>query len=197
MKRGFLAAVLIAAGCMLTGCGGFSPEISGISISKDGTVTECAIENFEESYYDKDELESEISAAVQTYNDEAGTKAVKKKSFRVKDGIATLNMTYASAEDYASFNDVDLYVGDILGAVQAGYAFSGQFYEVSGSKIKEDAPVWGSQIMTGTNYNTVAVREALLIEVPGTIKYVSGNVKVKDKHTAVIEEAEEAYVLYE
>lgn len=197
MKRGRFAAILLCAGCMLTACGGFSTEISGISISKKGAVTEKAIENFDKDYYNKEELEQKIAAEIESYNSAAGKNAVKKKSFRVKDGVATLNMTYETAKDYADFNGVDLYVGDIQGAVQAGYAFEGKFAEVSGGKVSEGNLLWGSQIMTGKNYNTIAVREALLIEVPGTIKYVSENVKVKDKSTAVIEEDATAYILYE
>lgn len=198
MKRGWrLFAAGVFAALLLTGCSNFSPEMSGISIGKKGTVTEVSIENFDKDYYDKSELESEITASIEAYNSTAGSKAVKKNSFSVKDGVAKLRITYASASDYAEFNNVDLYVGDIQGAVQAGYAFEGQFYEVSDGTAKEDTAIWGSQIMTGTNYNTVAVREALLIEVPGTIRYVSANVQVKDSSTAVIAENETAYILYE
>ena len=51
--------------------------------------------------------------------------------------------------------------------------------------------------MTGKNYQTVVIEEALLVEVPGNIKYVSENMKVTGKSTAVLEETGRAYVLYE
>ena len=138
-----------------------------------------------------------IDAQVEGYNAAAGAKAVRKRGFSVKNDVAQLKMTYASAADYAKFNGIDLYVGDIPGAVQAGYTFDGQFAEVSNGTVREGNAIWGSQIMTGSNYHTVAVREPLLVEVPGTIRYVSRNVKVTDKSTAVIEEKQTAYILYE
>lgn len=197
MKRGRVIGFMLCVSCILTGCSGFSPAVSGISIDKKGGVKEFVRENFDQSYYSKDEFEEEIEAQIRSYNDKAGTKAVKKQGFSVKDGVAQLRMTYAGTKDYAAFNNLDFYVGDIQGAVQAGYAFEGRFAEVSGGKVNESALVWGSAIMSGKNYNTVALRQAMLIEVPGTIKYVSENVKVTDKSTAVIEENETAYILYE
>lgn len=197
MKRGYMACILLGAAFILTGCSSFSPEVSGISIDKKGGITEVSRESFEQSYYNKEELESEIDAEVESYNAKAGEKAVRKKSFRVKDSTAQLRMTYKTAEDYADFNGVDLYVGDIQGAVQAGYTFEGEFYEVVNGVVRDDKPIFGSQIMTGKNYSTVAVREAMLIQVPGTIRYVSTNVKLSDKDTAVVEQKQAAYILYE
>jgi len=197
MKRGRLIAALICAACILTGCGGFSPEVTGVSIDKKGRITQVVRESFDKDYYDKKEVEGEISSAVKTYNEAAGGKKVKKKGFSVKNGVAVLSMTYASAKDYADFNDIGFYVGDILGAVQAGHAFEGKFLKVSDGKAEAEASVWGSQIMTGKNYQTVVIEEALLVEVPGNIKYVSENMKVTGKSTAVLEETGRAYVLYE
>lgn len=197
MKKGCVYGFVLCLGLTLTGCSSFSPAVSGISIDKKGAVKEFVREDFSQSYYDKGELEEELDAEIRSYNDSAGTKAVKKQSFRVKEGIAQLRMTYASTKDYAEFNHLDFYAGDIQGAVQAGYAFEGKFAEVIDGKAAQEAQVWGSAIMTGKNYQTVALRQAMLVEVPGTIKYVSENVKVTDKSTAVIEENETAYILYE
>lgn len=197
MKRGLLAALLIGAGCALSGCSSFSPEMSGISINKKGGITEVSIESFDKGYYSEAELESEIDTEVARYNALAGEKAVSKKSFRVENGAAELRMTYETAKDYADFNGLDFYLGDIPGAVQAGYTFEGQFFEVTGIVVREDNPIFGSQVMTGKNYNTVAVREPMLVEVPGTIRYISENVRLTDKDTAVVEQGQEAYILYE
>ena len=197
MKRGCLAATVLIFACVLTGCGGFSPEVTGISINKNGTVTEVVRENFDQDYYSKKELEEEIKAEVKSYNKDTGTKSVKKTGFSVKNGIAKLSMTYATAKDYAAFNNVGFYAGDILGAVQSGYAFEGTFVQVSNGKIQEGETTWGSQIMSGTNYQTVVIEEPLLVEVPGTIVYVSENMKVTDKSTAVLEESGTGYVLYQ
>ncbi len=196
MKKGCVYGLSLCLGLALTGCSSFSPAVSGISIDKKGAVQEFVRESFDQSYYDKGELEEELDAQIKSYNDSAGAKAVKKQSFRVKDGYAQLRMTYAGTKNYAEFNHLDFYAGDIQGAVQAGYAFEGKFAQVSDGQVQE-ALVWGSAIMTGKNYQTVALRQAMLVEVPGTIKYVSENVKVTGKSTAVVEENETAYILYE
>lgn len=200
MKRGRFLAVLLCMAGALTGCGivdGFSPEVSGISIDKKGGITEVVRENFDQSYYSEDELESEIAKEIEEYNTQAGDKAVKEKGLKIKNGVAQLKMTYASSEDYANFNRVDFFTGNIIGAVQAGYMFEGSFWPVSDGKIQEDSAVWGSEIISGTNYQVVAVKGPLLVEVPGKIVYVSSNVKVTDKSTGVVEETSKAYIIYE
>lgn len=197
MKRGRIAAVLLCVGCILTGCSRFSPEMTGVSVGKKGQITQVIRENFDKDYYDKKEMDEEISAAVKSYNETAGGKNVKAGKVSVKDGVAVLRVTYSTAADYADFNNVGFYVGDILGAVQAGHAFEGKFLEVSQGAIKEGSSVWGSQIMTGKNYKTLVIEEAMLAEVPGEIAYVSENMKVTGKSTAVLEEVGRGYILYE
>lgn len=197
MKRGRIAAVLLCVVCILTGCSRFSPEMTGVSIDKKGQVTQVIRENFDKDYYDKKEMDAEISAAVKSYNDTAGGKKVKAGRLGVKNDVAVLRVTYATARDYADFNNVGFYLGDILGAVQAGHAFKGKFAEISKGTVKEGSSVWGSQIMTGKNYKTLVIEEAMLAEVPGEIVYVSENMKVTDKSTALLEEAGIGYILYE
>lgn len=197
MRRGRFLAVLLCACCMLTGCSGFSPEISGIKIDKKGGITEVIRENFNQSYYSEEELKAQLTSEVESYNSQAGDKAVKSKGLKVKNGVAELTMMYAAFGDYAAFNQVDFYVGDVIGAIQAGYMFEGSFKTVSGGKINEESAVWGSEIIGGTNYKAVVVKGPLLVEVPGSIVYVSANVKVTDKSTAVMDESSRAYILYE
>lgn len=197
MKRGRWIAAVLVSGCLLTGCSSFSPEITGISINKKGTISEVVRETFDESYYSETELEQEIDTAIGIYVNEKGSRTVKKKSLSVKNKEAVLRMEYASDKDYAKFNNVGFYLGDISGAIQAGYPFDGGFYQVISGKIDDSSTVWGSSLMSGTNYKTVVVNEPLLVQVPGTIHYVSENVKVRDKSTAVTESTEAGYILYE
>lgn len=187
------------AGCMLTGCSvldGFSPDVSGISIDKKGGVTEVVREMFDESVYSKEELEAQISSEIEEYNTASGDEYVKEKSLKVKDGVAQLKVTYASAKDYAAFNKVDFYSGDVVGAVQKGYMFEGNFKTVTSGTVDEASAVWGSVIISGTNYSTIVFNGPLLVEVPGEILYVSDNVNVTEKNTAVCSESSRAYIIY-
>lgn len=200
MKRGFLLATALGVSCFLTGCSslaGFSPEVSGISVSKNGKITEVVKESFDASYYNEEELQSEIESEIAEYNSNHTEKAVKKKSLKVQDGEAQMRLVYESYQDYAGFNNVGFYVGDINGAIQAGYAFSGSFLPVNDGKAAEGSNVWGSSLMSGKNYKTIVVNEPLLVDVPGTICYVSEGVKVTDKSEAVTENTDTAYILYE
>lgn len=197
MKRGKWIAAVLVSGSLLTGCSSFSPEVTGISINKKGGISEVVREPFDASYYSEAELEQEIDTAIGLYTSENDSRTVKKKSLSVKNGEAVLKMEYASDKDYAKFNNVGFYLGNISGAIQAGYPFDGSFYQVITGKIDDSSTVWGSSVMSGTNYKTVVVSEPLLVQVPGTIHYVSENVKVRDKSTAVTESTEVAYILYE
>ena len=200
MKRGFLLATVISASCFLTGCSilaGFSPEVSGVSVSKNGRITEVVRESFDASYYNEEELQSQIESEISDYNSSHDDKSVKKKSLKVENGEAQLRMVYDSYQDYAQFNHVGFYVGDINGAIQAGYAFEGSFLPVSDGKTAEGSSIWGSSLMSGKNYKTIVVNEALLVDVPGTICYVSEGVKVTGKSEAVTENTDTSYILYE
>ena len=198
MKRGIRIAGLLCAFTFLTGCGAsrFSPEVTGVSIDKKGAVTEVVKESFDESIYNKDELESQIDRDVADYNKTYGEKSVKKKSLQVKDGEAVLKMNYASFKDYAQFNSNGFYYGDIKGAVQAGYPFEGSFMPVTDGVVDQNNKVWGSGIMAGPEYSTVVWTEPILVQVPGTICYVSTNVRVIGKSEAVAEIGAPAYVLF-
>ena len=200
MKRGFLLATVISASCFLTGCSilaGFSPEVSGVSVSKNGRITEVVRESFDASYYNEEELQSQIESEISDYNSSHDDKSVKKKSLKVENGEAQLRMVYDSYQDYAQFNHVGFYVGDINGAIQAGYAFEGSFLPVSDGKTADGSSIWGSSLMSGKNYKTIVVNEALLVDVPGTICYVSEGVKVTGKSEAVTENTDTFYILYE
>lgn len=196
MKRGHLLAVLLCAGCMLTGCSSFSPDVSGISIDKKGEITEVVREMFDESVYSKEELESQLGTEVAEYNAQAGAEVVKEKKLQIKDGVAVLKMTYASSKDYAAFNNLDFFSGDIIGAVQAGYMFEGSFYKVEKGTVDQSSSVWGSGIISGTNDRVAVFEGPLLVEVPGEIVYVSSNIQVTDKSTAVGSQSARGYVVY-
>lgn len=199
MKRGRYLAILLAAGCMMTGCssfGGFSPEVSGVSISKKGAVTEVIREMFDESAYSKEELEQQMNSEIEAYNTAAGDDCVKKKSLKVKDGVAQMRIAYASVKDYIAFNDVEFYAGDIVGAVQQGYMFEGVFKSVTGGTVDDSSSIWGSAIISKENDAVVVFDGPLLVDVPGEIKYVSENVHVTEKNTGVCSDSDRAYIIY-
>ncbi|MDO4633887.1 MAG: hypothetical protein Q4B01_08540 [Eubacteriales bacterium] len=197
-KKVHILTLLSAAVLLLNGCSsGFSPAMTGVQITKKGTITQVIKENFQEANYSEQELTAQISNAVDRYNTEKGDTRIKAGKLAVSGGVADLKMIYETSSDYSRFNRISFYAGDITGAIQEGYAFDGSFYPVRSGVVNDQNPVWGSSLMSGTNYRTVVFEEAMLVEVPGEICYVSDNLSVTGKSTAVAKEAGIAYILYQ
>ncbi len=70
------ALCILCLAAMLTGCGR-EPEVTEttIEVKKNGQVVHTIIEDFSESYYNLDELESTIQQACDTYNASAGKRS--------------------------------------------------------------------------------------------------------------------------
>lgn len=101
-----------------------SPEVTEttIEVKKNGQVVHTIIEDFSESYYNLDELESTIQQACDTYNASAGKEAVVLKAVKENDDhTVTVVMQYADASAYSAFNKLALFVGTVKDAFNAGY----------------------------------------------------------------------------
>lgn len=122
-KSGWMCIVLMMAGVLtLTSCGlGSKEKATTISIEKDGTVRSHIEESFDQSYYNKDELQQMILMEAADYNREAGSGCITVEKVDVKDQIATVDMTYQKAADFAGFNHVVFFHGTPAEAKDAGY----------------------------------------------------------------------------
>ena len=109
------ALCILCLAAMLTGCGR-EPEVTEttIEVKKNGQVVHTIIEDFSESYYNLDELESTIQQACDTYNASAGKEAVVLKAAKENDDhTVTVVMQYADASAYSAFNKLALFVNRI------------------------------------------------------------------------------------
>lgn len=103
--------ILVLAGCRyLTGY----PDRNTADFHKDGSVTMTSVEDFSAGSYDMEALKALIMDSVNTYNKEH-PEAVRLDFFHVRDGRATLVLTYAAAADAAAFNEQPLYRGPVSG----------------------------------------------------------------------------------
>ena len=180
MKKSKLWICTALSICMLAGCGGFSPDETGVSVSKNGEVKSVAIENLDKDYYNEEELKNMIYSSVSEYNQ--GGEKVKMDSFEVKDKKATLTMEFTTSGDYASFNNVTFFTGTVSAAKSAGYDFNEEFLAVEKGKTKSAADT-GTVNLSG-DYKVVILEEPILVEVPGNIVYVSSNIEVTGKKEA-------------
>jgi hypothetical protein len=178
-----LLALVLCIG-MLTGCGtNYATEESTVFVQKDGTVVSTDVESFSDTY-DEGELKTYVENAISEYTAQYGEETVTLKDVAVADGKATLILSYASPEDYARFNGIELFTGSIAEALAAGYDFDVDFADVTGDTPTECS----ASAFTGEDgYKVVVIKTNTNVNVSGKICYVSQkNVSLVDKKTISI-----------
>ncbi len=186
MKR-LITAILVLVLCMglLAGCGSsYDAQESTVYVLKNGKIVSADVADFDEASYDEEGLSSYVSGIISEYTAEYGKNSVKLKDISVADGKAVLTIEYASAEDYARFNGIELFTGSVAEALAAGYGFAVDFAEVTGEQPVEAA---SSDFIAGEGYKVVVIKTNINVNVKGTICYVSTeNVSLVDGSTIAI-----------
>ena len=191
MKRKLYVVLLaVLAASTFAACGqSFQASVSTVYITEKGTVIGADIEDFNEKYYDEEELKNYITESVDSYVASNGDGSVELESFEIstskKQGsIAKLYLNYASYIDYAQFNDVELYAGSTLQAKERGYDFEQSFQKVDDDKLSGSVD---AKEITKEDSNIVVIGQEITVKVDGKIQYVSdGNVKLEGKDTVSV-----------
>lgn len=172
------SAAALLAGCRMTEEEAWTPrEDAAISIDKKGKVTEYLSDELDQPYYNFDELKSMLDGEIAEYNSAHGAGRVAVTLAEQEDGRTKLVITYASGEDYASFNNVEFYYGSMINAQLEGYLFGGAFKEVrDGVVVGEE--VDGSEIFHDMSDTVVIVQAPLEVQVPGDVCFTSSNAGV-------------------
>lgn len=195
---GALAAVLLA------GCGSrLDVKKNTVALQKNGKVLEAAVEDFDQSYYDEDELNSFVEDAVKEYTSENGKKTVTVTDFKLKDETAYLTLKYESTDVFSDFTGTECFSGDLLEAQSAGYDFDADFWAVEDGKAAKDT-VSSSEVLADDDLKVLIINGNSDIIVPGKIAYVSANgTEVSAKDTVTVQPKEDdpdesilVYVLY-
>lgn len=196
--------------CALSaGCGSADVTESTVELKKNGKIVEYAIEDFSESYYDADELQSYIDSTVKEWTD-ANEGTVKVKRSEVEDGTACLTIQYDSAQTFSEFNGVECFAGSIVQAQTAGYDFDMDFVQVDSKEQEENEGsvieaeiqpvVSGDTVTEDDDLKVFILRDHVNIKVPGKIVYVSDHVQIEDGNTVTADEddgsAEHDVLLY-
>lgn len=122
MHKGKIALFILAVSCGLIGCGQDSgPDISSVSIGKDGTIAHQIVGGFEQNYYEMDGLESLAADRVAEYCAENGQDSVTLGSIEEEDDKILIHINYATDRDYSRFNNRELFVGTMTEANAMGY----------------------------------------------------------------------------
>ena len=188
--------IVMLASCLfsiiLTGCGIKSYDTNILQFSKDGSITEYMVEEFDESLYDATELKGELTAQIDEYNSSNEKDKVVLGDYELKDGVLKCSVTYPSDNAYFDLNNTPLFYGTIAQAVKAGYSLltpvssveTGELLE-SGALQKLDAHIVILNIPTDVNTYK-------------NITYISKGVTVGDDHKmATVSGEGTAYIVFE
>lgn len=191
------AGLLLAAGMIfLTACAeGGGEEVSSVTILKDGKVKSLIVESFDKSYYDQDELQQKILREAADYNKEAGEGTVSVEKVAAQDKVVRVEMTYADASSYASFNDGIFFLGSVKEAQDAGYDLNRVLS--SAKDLKETVGM--SDILAMTQMRLLITDRTEPVTLNGKAAYISDNVTMDKKlKTAFFDEesGELAYILF-
>ena len=126
MRRGRAVLLIAAIACGLVGCGRDKiPEVSSVSINKDGGVVQQIVGSFEQDYYDMDSLEALATQRVSEYCADSGKDSVLLEAVEEADDSVLLQFRYATDQDYNAFNHRELFVGTLEEAGSQGYGLEG------------------------------------------------------------------------
>ena len=122
MRREKISMLILTVTCMLAGCGGEkTPEVSSLSIDKEGKVSHQIVGQFEQEYYEKDGLMSLAQERVAEYCADNGEGSVVLGEVDEQDGKVLIHFDYASGADYSAFNGRELVLGTLEEAQGQGY----------------------------------------------------------------------------
>lgn len=197
VSRGIFCALGAISMLTMVSCGSMKSGADGTSVSldKNGTVQSNIRESFEESYYDEDELLQMILTQAASYNRKAGSGSIAVEKVEVKDGVAEVQMTYAKAKDYASFNKMVFFVGNAKEADQEGYELN---VVLSGVKNPQET-VGKGDILAMEDEMLLITDAADTIKLDGKAIYVSENVTVSGNGKTVCRSLDSeglAYIIF-
>lgn len=182
MQKLVVSVTLVLCLIMLAGCSK-NDEIDSKKTSnntfllkEDGSIESATVEDFDKTYYNNTELDTYVTEKVNKYNTEKASEAVTKKSLEIKDGKAVLILTYASIEDYNSFNEKDTVLATVAKAKEGSLELPQSFTAAKKGKATAAATALGND-----KYKVLIVKEKLDVLLQGTIKYYTGGT-LKDKH---------------
>lgn len=189
MKSLLLLAVSVL---MLCGCSmRFSAEENAIYVNKSGKIVSAIVESFDKEYYDAEELEGILDQSVVEYNAENGKNSIEVDSFKVGNGQIKVIMNYSSWADYAHFNDVEFFAGQLSDIQGKNYGRNISFVSKDGTETVEFDKIDG-------DYYVILLEEKIVVQTSGKIAYVSDNVSVEGEKLARVKEDASglAYVIY-
>lgn len=218
MKKSVLLFVAAAAGMLLTGCASqqksaFSPSVSCVYVTQDGSVSSALVREYEGDAVDSRDLQQYLEAAVIRFNEENGAQGLAEnkmgadklpaalQSVTADKGVLKAIFEYASLEDLVKFRQTDdnedksntvtaLEVKKTADADTAGWLADESFIKADGGEaaadeVKSDAEASVAMIAGGGN-----------VMFSGKVLYMTEGTEKKDEYTVTVPEGEKALVVF-
>lgn len=174
----FILLISVLCISFLSSCGSkeTKPEVTTFKLNEDGTVQQTIIGDLTDGTTVSG-LKDYINELIADYTkgeDEA--PAVVLESITEMGGdAADIVLSYASIDDYASFNNIDAFVGSIEEAYQKGYHFEKSFVtenktNISGYMLPAEYP----------ELSVLVLREAMNVILPEKAVIVSDDIAFND-----------------
>ena len=137
-----------------------------IALQKSGKVLEAAVESFDQSYYDEEELNTYVQKAVEAYTQEHGKKSVSVTDSKVEEKKAYLTLQYEDAETFSDFQMFECFPEVFVEGTGCGYDFDLDFYPVTEGKADKKS-VKGSTLLKEDDLKVLIVKANSDLIVPG------------------------------
>jgi len=181
MIRQRLKTVLAAgAACIfLCACGQNSDvtKETTVKFEQDGTITNTIIENFDETLYSADNLQSMMIDEVSSFNSTTGGKSISIDKVEVSEGKVEVVLSYAGASVYEAFNEVTCFYGTMKEFYDAGIEKDGIAFHT------RNGDVYGMEELLKMEDERIVVLEkskvegTIKVDTPSKILYASDNVE--------------------
>lgn len=138
----------------------FLASTSCVFVQRNGQVVSADVEDFSKDYYDVDELKTKkVEPAIAAYNKEAGEGAVTLNALTVKDGMVTMELKFATGDDYVKFNrETNHYFSQWQVLKVCKYSeLPSMGYALTGDLVLPDGTTCGAATITGTENLNVCV----------------------------------------
>ena len=197
MKKMKMLLTVGVLSVLLGACGmlGTTIDTTTVSFDKNGKVTETIVEDFSQPYYDMEELKSDISAEIASYNSNSNdAEAIILGEVELSDEKQIrVEIEFKSYADYKAFNEKELFWGTVADAYGAGYEFT-SMRDVN----LEGVVLSAADVLEKGDMHMIILNEAQQVIVPGKICYISDGVSVVEEKRAVnLNEGQNAFIIYE
>lgn len=178
----------------LTGCGEeeAAGQVTNLQIGKNGIVTSNIVEDFGKDFYTIDRLETMLQEEINDYNashpDAVSLQTVEL--FEEAEGGVLVTLQYASCEDYAEFNGVELFYGTPSEAQAAGYSLNVELTDTDGNAA--NLSVEG--ILAIKDARILIIRQSAQVSrvsLPGKVLYMSEGTVLAGSRTVELPGPEE------